>query len=188
MDNMDPGIFGFDMANKTSRTVIPGVATDHTLDLYKNYFYADIQSYYVQRYSLLTGNTDLKVHPDIANYQLSGITATDSVIYVIVSSFAAPQTYLLTYSDSLKLLTQKYIPLQMEHLTNYNGILYSWNFQANTLLRYDLSSGSFLKAKKMPIPADDLYGYKVYNNYLYFNNVQRKFIGRVPLSDLQDAD
>lgn len=172
------GLYEVDLTSMQKRLLVEYLGDDH-IAADSVFVFCDVYHYRIYRYNLQKNSTDL-VLAQFPNRTIKGLATFDNRLYVFVSggSYMYRYAYDGALLDSIAYSGGYY-------LTVSNGIAYSAEFSfppADRILRYDLTNRTSLSSVRAP--ARVIEGIKIYNGQLYFCNELKRFVGAVPLADL----
>lgn len=169
------GLYQRDMGTGETRSLLQYVGGDY-IAADSQYVFADIEHTYIYRYNLAADSVDIqkKVIEDNDNDGIYGVELYQNHLFVLTG-----QRKLLEFDTDLNPVNTIIYNNFAFGLTIYNGIAYSSGNEGIT--RFVLADHTFLDP--LPAPADQIDGIRIYHGYFYYTEVDRKFIGRVPLAD-----
>ncbi len=175
------GLREYDLTTQTTKTLLQYPGGDH-IAADSIFVFCDIGHHSVARYNLLTKSIDLWL-PPFPEGSLAGLDTYDKLLYVLVR---VPTTSLKTYTYDGVQLDSIALPSPGYYMTISNNILYSvQGGPSDQLGRFDLQTRTVLPNLKAPARHND--GIKAYQGLLYFCNYEKKLVGYVALSDLEEV-
>jgi len=180
------GLYAFDLLSRQTRMLADYSAGNHIAADSSYVFYEDVGSR-LYRYNLQTESTDLTI-PFIAPPKvIRGMAARNGTLYVYYGPANGGPTFLGRLSLAGTLLdTIPYAPSGGTgyYLATDGSIVYSVDFEARKISRFDLATQTYLSDVRSPNNAG-LEGFKIYADRLYFTDVVKRMIGVVPIEDLK---
>lgn len=175
------GLFEYDLSTQSNRELVRYPAGDH-IAKHDQFIYYDQDHYSVRRYNLITNRTDLVI-PYFADRgtEIYGTAASDGNLFVL----ARRSNNLSVLKFDLEGALLETIPYSKNtyYLASSANILYSIDYAAGELVRFDLQSKTFLPSKLTP--AKNGGGIKIYANQLYYIDDYKRFVGMILLDDLE---
>lgn len=174
------GLFEYDLSTAQLRQLFLYIGGDH-MAADSNFVFCE-SGVFLYRYNLISDSVDLRAQ--VLPSRTSGIDTHNGYLYVVAGY---PPVSIRRYSyDGVFLDSTTFsIPEGVYYFTIDNNTAYMTVISEPTrLMRYNLQTNTLLT--DVMGPGYDLLGIKVYQGMLYFSDLNKFFIGYVPISDLKN--
>ncbi len=125
------------------------------------------------------------LYEPIYNHVICGIEATVDYLYILTASSTGNNDYdynLLILDHNANFVDSFDWDKSSYNLESYNNILYSYAWETDEIIRYDLSSNTFLENKSAP-SGECGYGFEIMDGRFYYSDWNA--ILSIPLEDLE---
>jgi len=176
------GLFEYDLSTKQTTELVLYVAGDHIASDGQYVFY-DEGHFRIRRYNLDSRTTDATLYqPSFGNSStILGVAAREGFVHLLIRQNNT--NILLKYTVDGNLLETIPYPKDSYFLTIHNNILYSLVWSTREILRFDLNTKTFLESRLAPAKNGD--GIKIYQNKFYYIDYLKRFVGMIPLEDIE---
>ena len=162
----------------------------------EDFVFCDELGMFISKYNISTGSVESQLSilsdspeiiPNLSNSDLriGGLTIYDNYLYIIFNLEAG--AIIAKFDFDFNLIEHDELGTNATHIfysSAYGGVFFLIEWSTRKILRYDLTSKSFLESR--PLPTSDVAGLDVYNGRLYYGSWIQQTIFSIPLSDLMD--
>ena len=190
------GLFKYNLGTKHSSNELHGYSGGEFIAANEDFVFCDELGMLVSKYNISTDSVESQLSilsdspeiiPNLSNSDLriGGLTIYDNYLYIIFNLEAG--AIIAKFDFDSNLIEHDELGTSATHIfysSAYDNVFFIIEWSSRKILRYDLTSKSFLES--MPLPTNDVAGLDVYNGRLYYGSWIQQAIFSIPLNDLMN--
>ncbi len=192
------GLFKYNLKTKKSSEALYSYGGGEYIAANEDYVFCDELGMLISKYNISTDSVESQLSllsdspeiiPEIENSELDigGLTIYDNYLYIILNRWDESGTILAKFDFNFNLIEHDELGIDASRIyysSAYGDVFFLIEWSTRKILRYDLTSKSFLENKLFP--ASSVTGLDVHNGRLYYGSSGQNTIFSIPLSDLMD--
>jgi len=180
------GVNKIEINSKEFSVLVPPYGSGDYIAYDSIYLFYDITGCWIFRYNLELDTTDLQLDLSAFNYKVLGpMDIYKNILFVMMYLEDPEQTILAQFEFDGNFIESIPYHRKTDYITIHDDIMYALNYHEDDLKfnRFSLLTKSFSDDMLSPTGVPD--GIRVFDDKFYFTDYWKRFIGVIPVSDLE---
>ena len=192
------GLFKYNLKTKKSSEQLYSYGSGEYIAANEDFVFCEEGGMLISKYNISTGSVESQLSlrfdspeiiPEIENSELfiGGLTIYDNYLYIVFNRWDESGAILAKFDFNFNLIEHDELGIDASRIyysSAYGDVFFLIEWSTRKILRYDLTSKSFLENKLFP--ASSVTGLDVHNGRLFYGSSGQNTIFSIPLSDLMD--